>query len=834
MKHPFVRTLVAASVSLALAVPAQAALERLGPVNNSPTVGGFPAWVQDKSGVAIEFCDMQTQSELDGGWCTLIPPGPIFPEHFPDNYFIEHFYSDAVSVLTDGTTRARLVIAMEASFGNGFNVVPGDQMIFGRIRVFLTNLPFSGTYTIYHPYGTWIFPDQVAGDRIFFTEDVGLACIGTFTCALDTAIGPFLLPSATPGGAEVPPIPDIQPGQDPFYDILVNTGGTTTYPGTGKKYVADPGRIGPVTGSPLAPFVGNDGVTYNHNIFRIEGPNGFVLSSDSDFTLNGRLFTGAMPGNVTTDRASYAQNVAGSTTGKKLDVFATGQPTSQARIPALPAPPKVTPSLTFFDAPCAGTIDPTTGATLPPFSQPANASETQMTNADTRYWGQAHPSLIPTAVCVKDATSRNGAGQIVPTFYNLTVTDETTQPGGSTARYDSANGGSLTVSAQSSDNLTPPVLTLAGYGATLTGSPPSVTISPLAAPPAKVTVMSAEGSSADMLVQTAVGGAGGGTAPLANNDTFTIFEDCSATAATACATPFTFNPLANDTLNGGPIPAGAIVTITGTPRLGSVTQNGASMTYTPNANVNGTELIAYTVTVNGAVSNAGNITINITPVNDLPVAVNDVSDAVVSKLNKVNVLANDTDADGTIDLANARIVSWPTQLGVQPVPAAGVVSFTPISTGTFSFTYNAVDASGAVSAAPATATVNVLGSEAITIAKALFKFGNQGGATSARWVVSGTDSVREGQTITVAYNNGTLTAAQGGGTCNGSGANPKCVVGTAVVDGLGNYVLDQTNPPGGLLDPTDGTVWNVKPTSVKVFSSSPVLGGSQTAPIVNK
>ena len=93
MKHPFVRTLVAASVSLALAVPAHAALERLGPVNNSPTVGGFPAWVQDKSGVAIEFCDMQTQSELDGGWCTLIPPGPIFPEHFPDNYFIEHWHS---------------------------------------------------------------------------------------------------------------------------------------------------------------------------------------------------------------------------------------------------------------------------------------------------------------------------------------------------------------------------------------------------------------------------------------------------------------------------------------------------------------------------------------------------------------------------------------------------------------------------------------------------------------------------------------------------------------------------------------------------------------------
>jgi len=81
------------------------------------------------------------------------------------------------------------------------------------------------------------------------------------------------------------------------------------------------------------------------------------------------------------------------------------------------------------------------------------------------------------------------------------------------------------------------------------------------------------------------------------------------------------------------------------------------------------------------------------------------------------------------------------------------------------------------------------------------------------------------------YNNGTLTAAQGGGVCNGTAANPKCVIGTAVVDGVGGYLYDVVGLPGGPSDPTDTTAWATKPTVIKVFSSSPVLGGSVTGTI---
>jgi hypothetical protein len=826
-----VSAIAAAVVLLPAAHNANAALERMGPINTSPTVGGFPAWFQDKSGLTMEFCDLMNQAELQGGWCTLIPPTPATaPESFPDNFFIEHFYHDANTSVSDGTTKARLVMAIEASFANGATVVAGQQMTFGRIRVFITHVPFSGTYTVYHPYGKWTFNGVAAGDRIFFTEDVGLACVATFECTLGTSIGPFLLPSATSGGAEVPPIPDILPGQDPFYDILVNTGAAKPYPGTGKKYVTDPGRIGPVTGSPLPPFVGSDGVTYNHNIFRVEGPNGWSLTT-TDFTITGRLLGGSLPNAVTVDRASYASPVAGSPTGIKVDVMATGLPAVPARLPTQPVPARTMPVVSFFEAPCAGVLNAVTGAIDPPYSQPAGVTETQMVNADVKYWGQAHPVAVPAQVCVKDANSVNSAGQTVPTFYNVNVNDEvaiTTVQGSSGATYNPQNGGSLTITANSSDTSTPANLTASGYGPLVSGA---LTIAPLAAPPAKVTVFSSEGGSSDLLVTTGVGVAGGGVPPFANNDTYTINEDCSATPATACATPAILTPLANDTVNGQPIPAGALITIVTPPHLGTATVNpDNTLSYTPNANANGLDGIIYTVTYLGATSNQGSINVVITPVNDLPVAVDDAPGAVVAKANSFNVLANDTDPDGAADLLKAQIVSWPPQLGPQPVPTTGAVNFTPTSTGTFTFTYRAVDQSGALSANIANVPVVVSGVEGITIAKAIFKQAVTG-AANTRWTVSGADSVKQGQTLTIVYNNGTLTAAQGGGSCNGTAANPKCVIGTAVVDNLGNYLYDVVGVPGGPSDPTDVTAWASKPTSLKVFSSSPVLGGSQTQAI---
>jgi Big-like domain-containing protein len=834
MNRGLARTVIATSIALAFIGTAQAALDRMGPISTASSIGGYPTWFQDKSGLALEFCDPKNQAELNGGWCTLIPPNPsTAPETFPTSFFVEHFYFNGSSVITGGTTKAKLVTAVEAAFANGTQVIPGDQVTFGRIRVDITPAPYSGTYTVYHPFGKWIFPNVPAGGRIRFTQDIGLACVGTFTCTLNTDIGPFLLPSPTPGGGEVGAIPDIQPGQDPYYDILVNTGATTPSAGTGKKYIADPARIGPVTGSPLPSFVGSDGVTYNHNVFRVEGPNGFVMHTQ-DFTLNGRIMTGPMAGQVTGDRASYSQTVAASPTGKKLDVFATGNPGTQGRLPTQPTPSAVPPQLSFFDAPCVGTLNPVTDLLMPPYSAPQGATQYQMVNTGNKFWAQAQPSAIPVQVCLEDASARDANGNAAPVFYLMNVTDEVaiTTSTTSGATFDPTNGGTLTVHATSSDTLTPPILTLAGYGPMTNGA---ITVTPLAAPPAKVTVLSAEGGTADLIVTTGVGSATTVATPFAANDTATMFEDCSATSASSCASPLVISPLANDTVSGGPIPAGAVVSIAQQPRLGTAVVNANNtITYTPNPNVNGSDSIAYSVMLNGAFSNTATILINITPVNDPPVAVDDTIGGRVGLANSFNVIANDTDVDGATDLANAQIVSWPTQLGPQPVPTNGVVNFTPAATGTYTFTYKAVDKSGATSANTANVTVTVAVGEAITVAQSLFRSTKTGGTTSVRWTVQGVDSIKQGQVLTIVYNEGTLTSAAGGGSCNGTATNPKCVVGTALVDQFGNYLYDQVGSPGGAHDPTDTATWAVKPTNVKVFSSSPVLGGSQTSLITFK
>jgi Big-like domain-containing protein len=829
-------------VSLLLPGNAHAVLQRMGPINNAPTVGGFPSYFQDTTGLTMEFCDLTNLAELNGGWCTLIPPSPsTVPESFPNNFFIEHFYWDATNVTSVGTTKVRFMMAVEASFANGSQVIPGDQVTFGRIRIFIPSLPFSGTYTVYHPYGVWTFPNLVAGDRLFFTEDIGLGCVGTFTCTLQTSIGPYLLPSATPGGAEVPPIPDLLPGQDPFYDALVAAGAAKPYPNTGKKYIADPGRIGPVTGSPLPPFTGNDGLLHDHNTLRIEGPNGFVVDAPNNFTLTGRLVATALPGNVTVDRASYAANA----TSTKLDVFASAFETTATRLPAQPAPTPVTPVLSFYEAPCTGAIDPITGAVLPPpYTAPATP-KLPMAASGSNIWGQSTTYVLPPVgqryVCVEDDTARDALGNIVPAFYLAQVKDDVSislAGGQPAAFYNGPNNGTLTVTAASSDILDPALtLTLQGFGAGGTGlvfTPPAAgstspvwtaTVSGILAPPAKVQVVSSSGGVAELPVTTAVGAAAIGGVPTAVNDTVTMFEDCSATTATSCATPQVIAPLANDTINGGPIPAGSLVTIKQAPRLGTAVVNlDGTISYTPNPNANGSDSIGYTVTVGTQVSNTALIAITITPVPDVPVAFGDTTGALRGVLNQVNVFANDTDPDGATVLASgsAVIVTGNAALGITAGTSflGGVVSYTPpagTAAGPYTFTYQAV-VSGLVSNT-ASVTVNVSATEAIVVAKDIYT------QSKGRWTVQGTDSPADGQTLTMTYDLSTAPTYKVNGVCTALTAANNPVIGTATVDALGNWLYDQIlSNTAGLLNPSNTLgnstgFWCTPPKNLKISSS---------------
>ncbi len=700
----------AAMMLTTAALPAHAALERVGPTSSAPSVGGFPSWYQDFTGLALEFCDPNS-AEVLGGWCLLLPADvPVAPEVFPTNFFDEHFYfrAGAGPLTTSNGGKVSLNLALEGAFATG-PAIPGDQITFARIRVSLTSVPKTGTYRFIHPYGEERV-DGVAGGRIFFTQDIGPTCArGTFDCALNSRLGPFLLSSLTPGGVELPPV---------------------TFAGSGKSYIADPARVGPVTGSPLPAFIDSAGASRNHNIFRIEGPAGSNLGVGVDFiettnfSLMGRVFSGAMPGTVTVEGAHYAQNPAD---GVKLDVFATAFPASQGRLPAQPTPAPVAPVLSFFNAPCAGTVDPLTGAVLPPFSAPAGAVETTMVVDNERHWGQLRPALIPSAVCVKDSSTLDAAGIAVPTFLQQTVTDEVTI---GQALYD--NGlGTLTVTASSSDvNVTaPPTLTLT-YGTVRSNLVNGqVTVPAVLAPPYKVRVFSSALGMSEYQVSTNLAVAAQPIPPTATADSFTFLEDSG---------PQNLVVLSNDSNV-----AGGIVTLTSLPTRGTAVVNpGGSVTYTSNLNANGTDSFTYLVTVGGQGASAI-VSLIITPVNDAPVAVADpIFRAIVNQPIQLNVLANDSDPDG--DALSAVLVT-PPAAGATMTATAGGFTFNATAAATYTFTYQAKDAS--LASNTVTDTVTVTAAETLAITRAEYVVSK----SSLRVQGTFTSTINPNQTITVVF-----------------------------------------------------------------------------------
>ena len=94
---------------------------------------------------------------------------------------------------------------------------------------------------------------------------------------------------------------------------------------------------------------------------------------------------------------------------------------------------------------------------------------------------------------------------------------------------------------------------------------------------------------------------------------------------------------------------GDTLTVTGASALnGTVTVNGdGTLNYTPNLNFNGTDTISYDIADGNGGTATGTLTINVTAVNDNPVA-NADSDTTAEDvvLNNIDVLGNDTDVDG--------------------------------------------------------------------------------------------------------------------------------------------------------------------------------------------
>jgi gliding motility-associated-like protein len=179
-------------------------------------------------------------------------------------------------------------------------------------------------------------------------------------------------------------------------------------------------------------------------------------------------------------------------------------------------------------------------------------------------------------------------------------------------------------------------------------------------------------------------------APVANDDVNTTPED----------TPVSGNVLTNDTdvdgnpltvtqfvINGQVYTAGSLANIPGVGTL--VINSNGTYTFTPAPNYNGQMPTAtYTVSDGQGGTDTANLNITVTPVNDAPVANDDVNTTPEDTPVSGNVLTNDTDVDGNpLTVTQFTIAGVPgTFTAGQTATIPGVGTLVINSNGTYTFT----------------------------------------------------------------------------------------------------------------------------------------------------
>ncbi|EID4334296.1 TPA: tandem-95 repeat protein, partial [Vibrio parahaemolyticus] len=169
-------------------------------------------------------------------------------------------------------------------------------------------------------------------------------------------------------------------------------------------------------------------------------------------------------------------------------------------------------------------------------------------------------------------------------------------------------------------------------------------------------------------------------APVADivADKATVVED----------TPTIIKVLGNDTFEGD----GKVVSLdtNNGPANGTVSVNhDGSVTYTPNDNYVGKDTFTYVVT-SGGVSESTAVEVNVTPVNDAPVAKDDIATTQEDTAVTIDVLPNDSDVDG--DKLSIQSATVPEAQGQVEI-VDGKLVFTPAENfnGDAEITYTVTD-----------------------------------------------------------------------------------------------------------------------------------------------
>lgn len=189
--------------------------------------------------------------------------------------------------------------------------------------------------------------------------------------------------------------------------------------------------------------------------------------------------------------------------------------------------------------------------------------------------------------------------------------------------------------------------------------------------------------------------------PVITADTHTMDEDVKSN----------IDPLANDSdvdgdtlsITGATASNGSVSIIQAVGKSAFNNVSTHTLDYLPNANYNGAETITYTISDGNGGTASSTVSVTINPINDLPVAVNDTASTNEDTLVNINVLANDTDADGeTLTVQTATATN-----GAVTIESNGTLNYTPTANfnGTDTISYTITDPAQITASAAVTVTV---------------------------------------------------------------------------------------------------------------------------------
>ena len=240
-------------------------------------------------------------------------------------------------------------------------------------------------------------------------------------------------------------------------------------------------------------------------------------------------------------------------------------------------------------------------------------------------------------------------------------------------------------------------------------------------------------------------------APVANADAINTNEDTAGSV----------NAVANDTdVDGDPL---TIASVTQGAH-GAVTFTSATLTYTPAANFNGTDSFTYVVSDGHGGTATGTVAVQVLAVNDPPVAVADTLTTVEDTAGSVNVLTNDTDADG--DTLN--VISHTNGAHGTVSTAGGIATYTPAANfhGADTFTYTVSDGHGGTAVGTVTVTVTSVNDAPVAVADSFSTTENVALTVAAPGVLANDTDV-DGDTLSATLvtstAHGTLALAANGG-----------------------------------------------------------------------